>query len=104
MEKSELELRKKKQFYLFKRSTMFSSIYFLFFFLLYLNISTLAVSSVTQAWTLVLFLSCSILLTFISVYVTRPLRFRLNNKGVVLIEVFSVLELIKLIYWALSTY
>ena len=103
MEKIDFELKKKRDFYQYKRSVLFNSISFLFIFLTILNINLeLFLSEVSSGKSILFVFSSSLIFAFFIHWSSKDLRLRLNKRGSYFISIIGVVQFIYLIGWTLS--
>lgn len=92
-----IELKKKKKFFLYKRTFLFNCIFSIFILmstatsLLYLR------SSLFREMDTYLLISTIVLISFTLKYLLRKFQYRLNKVGVLLIEAFIVILIIHFI-------
>lgn len=92
-----IELEKKKKFFLYKRSTLFNSIFSIFLSLACL-ITILELRSILyRGVSLVLTLSIVVLISFLLKFLLRNFQYRLNRIGVYFVQCFIVIQVSYLI-------
>jgi Co/Zn/Cd efflux system component len=105
MEKIDFELRKKKDFFNYKRSTMFNSIFFIFILLTVLNFNLwFFITPKSSTNTLLLVASISLICSFTFFWSLKGLRLRLNKRGSYFVSIVGLVQLIYFIVWTLNSY
>ncbi len=92
-----IELKKKKKFYLYKRSLLFSSIFSIFIFMATVTSLSFLRVVMMKDMDIILFISIVTLVSFILKFSLRSFQYRLNKIGVYLIEALIVAFIIHFI-------
>ncbi|PIK15395.1 MAG: hypothetical protein CES88_01375 [Halobacteriovorax sp. JY17] len=89
-----LELKERKKFFLYKRSTLFNCIFTIFLFMANLLIGLHLRLLLLKSFDLLLLLSLVFLITFLEKMILRRFQYSLNKVGVLLIQFSIVVEMI----------